>query len=355
MRPEGVPPSEEAPDPGENALDPRVAARDAETRKPLMTETHPWRKAPPGDYAVVGDPVAHSKSPAMHAAAYRALGLDLTYRAIHIPRGELGEALDHLKTLGYRGVNCTVPHKEAALEWAVSPDREAREAGAANTLNLVSRRATNTDILGFHLSFDWEPRGRRTLILGAGGSAAAVLLALLRLAERGGISIWNRNPERAAALLRNTAERLEPRIPADPVACLATSSDPLLTGQSPGRSKEEIRRRNLFKRANVVSTPDLATYDLIVNATAASLKGENLGLDWSRAKPNALAYDLAYGVDEAPFLRGAREAGLRTRDGRAMLAAQGALAVVWWGLPLRLNPPGIRENVLRRIMREALD
>lgn len=299
-----------------------------------MAEVFSWRDAPPGDYAVVGDPIAHSKSPSMHHAAYRALGLDLTYRAIQVPVGEVAEALDHLRDLGYRGVNVTVPHKEAALAWASETDVSAREAGAANTLNLQTGAATNTDGHGYRLSnLSLSGKPRRVLLLGAGGSAATVLLATLGKSE---LAIWNRNPERAHRLVREIGERLEP--PSEEAIVRRREHR---GGDVPATAGEHLARRKAhLARVRVLETPDLANFNLIVNATPASLRGEDLGLDWTQAEPEATAYDLAYGVDDAPFLRGAREAGLRTLDGRDMLAHQGSMALIWWGVA-QLDPASV--------------
>ena len=251
-----------------------------------MTESFPWREAPPGDYAVIGDPVAHSKSPAMHAAAYAALGLDLTYRAVAVPKGEVPAALARLFELGYQGVNVTVPHKPAALAWSPDPDAFAQRVGAANTLDLASGRATNTDGPGFLATIP-DPLPRSALVLGAGGSAAAVVASLSLAGVP--VRLWNRNPERA---------------------------------------KELVRRLDV--RCVVDQRPDLGGHDLVVNATSASLTSEVVSLDWSQAAPYLHCVDLAYGEGPTPFVLAAREVGLTAEDGRAMLAAQGALALEWW-------------------------
>ena len=333
-----------------------------------MTETHPWREAPTGDYAVVGDPVAHSKSPAMHAAAYRALGLNLTYRAIHVPRGELGEALDHLRTLGYRGVNCTVPHKEAAFAWARQRSMTALETRMANTLHLPSGAAHNTDVMGFMAGLALIPPETmtRTLILGAGGSAAAVISNLLRYPH---VALWNRNPERAERLLATFREHFA----SDAYRRSQEGFLRNLRGK-PGTPEENAWAETAANLARVnsvliVPTPNLTGYGLVVNATPTSLTGEDLGLNWSLSAPDAWAYDLAYGVDDAPFLRGAREAGRHTIDGREMLARQGYQALLFWadpafgetvlrGLHASTRPPDAPPADLggvRRAMREALD
>ena len=313
-----------------------------------MTEVFSWREAPPGDYAVIGDPIAHSKSPAMHMAAYRALGLDLTYRAIHVPVGEVPQALEHLRELGYRGVNVTVPHKGAALSWASRSDTIARESGGANTLTLRPRLATNTDAVGFRISLRVLPvKPRNVMILGAGGTASTILLETI---ERGGarLAIWNRNPERAYQLLDQVGTRLEPR---DQV--LVTLRRENFGDDRPATSDEEFARRSAaLASVEVLASPDPAGFDLVVNATPASLRGEDLGIDWSLAKDGATAYDLAYNVDDAPFLRKAREAGIRTMDGRPMLAAQGASAFCDWGID-RLDPASVALGRTQRLPRSS--
>ena len=131
-----------------------------------------WRDAPGADFAVLGDPVGHSRSPKMHEAAYRALGLKHTYVAVRVCAEELPEALDHLAKKGYRGVNLTVSLKEAGARWALHPDEFVKRVGSANTLNLLERTATNTDAPGFIDTLPplavWPPS--RVLVLGAGGT-----------------------------------------------------------------------------------------------------------------------------------------------------------------------------------------
>src|SRR6476620_7945965 len=107
-----------------------------------MNPVYPWRDAPAADFAVIGDPVSHSRSPAMHRAAYAAMKLSYSYIAVQVHSGEVGIALNHLRDLGFRGVNATVPHKLEALEWSESPDDLAIKAGSSNTLDLPSRRST---------------------------------------------------------------------------------------------------------------------------------------------------------------------------------------------------------------------
>lgn len=249
-----------------------------------------WHKAPPADFAVIGSPVAHSRSPQMHEAAYRALGLDLKYIAVRVSAGEVNDALDHLSGLGFKGVNVTVPHKAEAMDWA-HPDELAEKIGAANTIDLQSRVATNTDAPGFldtleQFSFDEDATA---LILGAGGTARALAAVLPGAGFR--TSIWNRTSTRAESLAKE------------------------------------------FGLAEVAEEPS-ADFDLVINTTSVGLTKDRITIDWGNARQTTVAYDLVYG--STPFLEEAKTQGLRTLDGKELLVAQGARSFEFW---LGIAPP----------------
>lgn len=250
-----------------------------------MNEVFEWRTAPAADFAVIGHPVTHSLSPRMHQAAYAALGLNYRYLAIDVPTGEVAAALDHLRELGYRGINVTVPHKEEAMSWATDVESFSLHVRAANTFNLPRRACINTDAPGFMGTFRSEPG--RALVLGAGGSARSICLALSDAGWQ--IRLYNRTAAKATALFQQLR----------------------LTG-------------------SVVDVPNARGCDLIVNTTSASLQGETIPIDWTGANPEALAYDLMYAAGPTPFLLDAQSHGLAIKDGRALLVAQGALAFEWW-------------------------
>jgi shikimate dehydrogenase len=262
---------------------------------------YPWQDAPAATFAVIGDPIAHSKSPAMHMAAYEASSLDYEYVAIHAPTGEALEALDALLAKGYRGVNVTLPHKGAAYEWCSTHTPEAKAVEAVNTINFATRTGHNTDIGGFLSALPQGWKDMRILLIGAGGSARAVAYGLRNTA----LSIWNRTPSRAIELAE-------------------------MVGGSV-RTTNEV---------------DVADYDLLVNATSTSHSNGSLDIDWSRTSSDSgkWAYDLSYQAGLTPFLQSAEQAGYNVIDGRAMLAEQGALAFEWW---LKLPAP-------RQTMREVL-
>lgn len=246
-----------------------------------------WRDATPADFAVIGDPIEHSWSPKMMAAAFASLGLALTYRAVRVAAGEFDVAVEHLRGLGYRGLNVTVPHKETAHAWARDIDERSRRLGALNTLDVVAGRGTNTDAPGFlDVLARFAPSGARALLLlGAGGTARALAPVLL---EAGwSVRIANRTRSRAEALAQATYG-LVVLDDADPAGC-----------------------------------------GVVVDATSAGLSGTELPVRWDRAEPGSLAIDLVYGR-ETPFRSSARAAGLQVIDGRELLVSQGLLSLSWW-------------------------
>ena len=257
-----------------------------------MNEFFSWRKAPAAEFAVIGCPISHSLSPTMHMAAFAASDIEASYVAVEVQVGEVAEALDHLQSKGYRGVNITVPHKEDAFDWCQDATDVAIKLCVCNTIDFRRNRGTNTDVTGFQESLKDRPfAAKKALVLGAGGSARSIIFALE--ADGWNVTLWNRTPSRARRLV------------------------------------------DQFQfSAKVVGEPNLAGFDLIVNSTSASLGGNRLPLDWSKADKSALAYDLAYGDGLTPFLADADSHGLATQDGRRMLMEQGAASFeFWWDQP----------------------
>ena len=151
---------------------------------------------------VCGWPVAHSRSPQMHNAALAQLGLtQWRYQRLPLPPHLFAETVRALPNAGFRGVNVTIPHKEAALQLATTATETARAIGAANTLTFEGDeiQADNTDATGFLTALNTSAYGKSALVLGAGGSARAVVYALTQAGARE-IRIWNRTESRAQAL-----------------------------------------------------------------------------------------------------------------------------------------------------------
>jgi shikimate dehydrogenase len=249
--------------------------------------------------AVLGSPVGHSRSPAMHNAALAALGMgeEWSYEAIEVAPDRFEERVRAMPGEGFVGANVTVPHKGAALLVSERRSGVAREIGAANTLTFEEDeiRADNTDAQGLMESLPESPAGRRALVLGAGGAARAVVWALTR--EGAEVSVWNRTPERAAKLCAE------------------------LGGE-------------------VVENPGPGDYELIVNSTSVGLHGEDpfadlpLASDWFGFSQTVV--DLVYGDRQSKLLQVAGEAGAEVVDGLEVLVRQGAASFrIWTGV----DPP----------------
>jgi shikimate dehydrogenase len=257
---------------------------------------------------VLGWPVAHSRSPAMHNAALQALGMsDWRYQRLPVPPALFVETARSLQGAGFRGANVTIPHKHAALALATHASAPAREIGAANTLTFDGDgaiHAENTDAPGLIAALGSildSPVGVRALVLGAGGSARGVVWAL-REAGASEVSVWNRTPERARALAGDLGVRF-------------------------------------------ASAPEPA--DLLVNCTSVGLEGvaversategealNQLGLTFDQVGEYSNVVDLVYrSRASTPLLAAARAHGARTVDGLEVLVAQGALSFeIWTGV-----------------------
>ena len=259
-----------------------------------------------GDHArlfgVLGDPVEHSLSPAMHNAAFAAAGLPYLYLRYRVAPAALATALAEAKALDMGGLNLTVPLKEAAVPLVDRLTEAAERAGAVNTI--VFRRdgllGDNTDGEGFVRALGGRARlqGARAVVIGAGGSARAVATALAR-AGCGALTIANRTAARA--------ERL-----ADVV--------------------RRIRAVNtkLVSLAALAGDTVLGDADLVVNATPLGLAGARLRLRYAATPRGCTFVDLVYARRPTPFLAGAARAGRPTLDGGPMLLHQGALAFEAW-------------------------
>ncbi|MEB3168471.1 MAG: shikimate dehydrogenase [Synechococcaceae cyanobacterium] len=278
---------------------------------------------------VLGDPVRHSLSPAMHNAALRALGLDWVYLALPVSAAGLESALRALELLDCRGLNVTLPHKPAACGLAAELSPLARRLGAVNTL--VRRPqggwfGTNTDVAGFLAPLqvpgeNWS--GRRAVVLGTGGSARAVLAGLLELGlER--ITLAGRRPEPLAALLAACQRWQE-----DAASPLPATRMEAVAWQEPGASAG----------ADDELTTALQGCQLLVNTTPVGMAsgGDPLAVQRSPLTRSQLdqldgatVYDLIYTPRPTALLDQAMARGCRGLDGLEMLVQQGAAALRLW-------------------------
>ena len=255
---------------------------------------------------VIGHPIGHTLSPRMHNAAFAASGLDYVYVPLDVRPEDLPEAVAGLGALGFRGFNVTMPHKEAILPLLEEVDGAARVSGAVNTVTIEDHilRGTNTDISGFAeacrevgVSF----AGGRVLLVGAGGAAAAIAVAVLGEGASE-LRILNRSRWRAD----NLRDRLRWAYPEAAVS-VHDAGDP--------------------QRAALGA-------DVIVNATYLGMKdGDPLPVPASCLEANTVVCDAVYRRGgETGFVRLARERGLRTVSGERMLLYQGVQAQrIWTG------------------------
>jgi len=250
-------------------------------------------------YAVIGNPIKHSKSPQIHGSFAKATGQKLEYTAIEGPLGGFAGAVNAFRDAGGRGMNVTVPFKLEAYALAGELTPRARLAGAVNTLKFEAGRilADNSDGIGLvndiQRNLGLPLSGKRVLLLGAGGAAHGALLPFLeqRPAE---LVIANRTVGKAKTLAQEIAAH----------------------GPVRGGGYADIGGE---------------AFDVVVNATSASLKGELPPISPVVFKADGLAYELAYGMGLTPFLRLARDAGVRRlADGVGMLVEQAAESFLWW-------------------------
>lgn len=256
--------------------------------------------------ALLGHPVGHSASPAMHAAAFEAAGIDAAYLAFDVAPAALGDAVTGLRALGALGANVTVPHKTAVMEHADRTTDEATGIGAANTLfwsddTLV---ADNTDAAGLSEVISRDiglAEGTPAVIVGAGGAARATAVALGRAKAR--VRVHARRPKPAWA----------------------------------------VRDLAVAHGARHLDTD--APFTLVVNATPLGLRGEALPEEFMHLEADQIALDLVYGAEPTPFVVAAERGGALALDGRGMLLGQAVHAFQRW----------TGETAPREVMRDALE
>jgi len=255
---------------------------------------------------IFGDPVQHSLSPRMQNAAIHAGNLDAVYVPFRVTREQLCDAVRGIRAMGIRGVNLTIPHKEAACDLVDELDEQARLIGAINTIinNNGLLKGYNTDGQGLlkalKQELGFEIPDRRVMLLGAGGACRAALVALCQ-SGAAWIGIANRTLERSQALIAELAEHFKG-------TTLASFS---LSASLSGCCPEPV--------------------DLLVNTSSVGLKGEAFDFPATGCvRPGGSVYDMVYAAGTTPLIREARQAGFAAADGLGMLAGQGEIAFELW-------------------------
>ncbi|CAI7995123.1 Shikimate dehydrogenase (NADP(+)) [Geodia barretti] len=266
---------------------------------------------------IIGAPIEHSRSPQIHNAAIAALGLDYVYVPFHVQPDNLGAAIEGFKAANVVGINVTIPHKQNVITYLDEISREATLIGAVNTLIFKDGAISgeNTDAPGFLQAMQEEgldvPEGGTAVVIGAGGSARAIVVALA-LAGVQTICITNRTVSRAVALATDLSGK---------------------TGLDDPKLSNAVGTSQLI--VNTASTSMDVSYPLLIDP------------EW--LEPQSIVYDIVYTPPETRLLRAAAEKGCHTIGGLGMLVHQGAIAFEKW---TGVNPP---VESMRQALQGAFD
>jgi len=251
-------------------------------------------------YAVIGDPIDHSFSPALHNAAFLFLGLDCTYIAYRIQKGELEAGIEALKKIGIAGFNVTIPHKVDMMKFLNETDDECKIVGATNTVvnNNGHLKGYNTDVDGF-----LDPIKKRkidskdsdVLLIGAGGAARAIIVGFSKEKARK-ISIANRTRERADELIK--------------------------FAQNLGLESDYLDLQSAGQIAN--------KYKFVINATSVGLKGIGCPISTKNINKDSIVYDIVYVPVETPLIEQSKNQGATIIYGWEMLLAQAMKSFEIW-------------------------
>ena len=273
---------------------------------------------------IIGDPIKHSRSPLIHNAAIAALGLDYVYVPFHVEPDNLGAAIEGFKATNVVGINVTIPHKQNVMSYLDELSREATLIGAVNTLIFRDGAiiGENTDAPGFLHAMQEDgldvPQGEAAVVIGAGGSARAIVVALA-LAGVQTICITNRTVSRAVALATDLSEK--------------TGASIYGIGLDDSKLPHAV-----------------GTSQLIVNTASTSMDVSHpLLIDPEWLEPQSIVYDIVYTPPETRLLQAAAEKDCHTIGGLGMLVHQGAIAFEKW---TGINPP---VEIMRQALQGAFD
>ena len=252
-------------------------------------------------YCIIGDPVQHSLSPLMQNAAFSALGIKSTYISFRVPSKDLKPSIESLKSIGIAGFNVTIPHKMSILQYIDELDDTASKSNAVNTVINDTGKLIgyNTDIYGFiqplyRRNIDFK--GKKVLIIGAGGAAYAIVTALSYEKGIEEIRVVNRSSHNASKLVEHA----------------------LKLGLN-------IHKEDFENLCNLALQSDL-----IINSTSIGLNNESSPIERNYINPNSIVYDIVYKPIDTDLIRKAKEVNARVVYGYEMLIAQGAQAFKIW-------------------------
>jgi shikimate dehydrogenase len=254
-------------------------------------------------FAIIGDPIDHSLSPNIHNAAYKELGLDCTYIAYRIPKGELPAGLKALKSIRIAGFNVTIPHKVEMMKYLDSADENCNLIGATNTISVDNDKLIgyNTDMDGFLGPIkrrEISIKDSNVLLLGAGGAARAIAVAFVK-EKANFITIANRTVQNADSLIQFVNK---------------------IGGDGKATTLKDIEKSPL-------------QYDFIVNATSIGLKNEPSPISYNVINKNSVVYDIVYKPINTNLIQQAKKIGATIIYGYEMLLGQAVLAFkIWHGI-----------------------
>lgn len=269
----------------------------------------------PARLAVIGDPVAHSRSPQMHNPALRAAGIDASYVRLHLRPEELTEGIAGMKAAGFIGFNVTIPHKSAVFDAVDDMSETARRVGAVNTVAIEGGSLTghNTDAPGLRRAvreaFSMDLRDLRVMIIGAGGGAGrgAAVQCAMDHCER--LVLVNRTVDKARELAAELRDAFH----------------------DPDRLEGPFDRLAAIPWEERAMERELGQIDLIINATSLGMKRTDAEVLARRLiQPHHLVYDMVYSPARTRLMAEAEEEGAKAANGLGMLLWQGALAFEFW-------------------------
>lgn len=274
-------------------------------------------------FGLIGHPLGHTYSPALHQFVLQRIEVEGCYHAFDTPAAELSAVIEGMRALGFAGFNVTVPHKQAVLKFLDERDPMVEEVGAVNTVRFRDGRLLgyNTDVVGFARALEQagvEARGKVALVLGAGGAARAVVVALIR-AGVARMVLHNRTVSRAEELAEHARTKLN-------FAAVEVST--------------------------TVADLPFPEFDLVINATSVGMCPHTQArpLEFREAMLRTTVMDLVYNPIETAFLHEARAAGARTLDGLDMFIFQGLEALrLWLDREVDVPPSDVRKFLIQRL------